>query len=281
MAEGRRNDEMMKQALTEEILAEISALEAALDERDRRGLREQAAAFRPLAEKRLLRKLREANTQNYKRRLFRWARVAAVAVLTLCVGFGGVCLASPEIRENLFRFVEKQWGRYREVKMYYEGGENVQYATAIAADDPRLAYVWNEWPLHYYPLYLPEEYLTGERCFTWQGQPGTKITEEEQAYADALIAADLAAMQLYSTTPDERNYITFAESGQKNFTADFESETNEIIEKTIDGRDVIMVKIAGSYRCYWQQDDHILTLSTTGITQDEVEKIIAGVERIR
>lgn len=279
MADEHRNDEMMKQALTEEILEEINALEAGLDERDRRQLREQAAALRPIVEKRLMKKLNRM--RNWKHRLIGWARVAAAAVLTLCVGFGGVCLASPEIRENLFRFVEKQWGRYREVKMYYEGGDKVQYAPTIAADDPRLEYVWAEWPLHYYPVYLPEGYLTGQRCFTWQGQPGAEMTEEEQAYADALIAADLAAIQLYSTDPDVRNYITFAESGQKNYAVDFESETNEIIEKTIDGCDVIMVKIAGSYRCYWQQDDHILSLSTAGIAQDEVEKIIAGVERIR
>ena len=147
-------------------------------------------------------------------------------------------------------------------------------------------HVWAAWPLHYYPLYLPEDYLAGEKLYTFQYAPSPvttpgELTEEEQQYLEQLIEADLLSMDFYSSDPQQRNAITFAESGRKNFRYDFESETNEVFEKVIGSRTVQIVKAGSSYRCFWQQDDHILLLSTTGIPLDEVEKIIANVERIR
>ena len=269
-----REEEMLRRALADMAQEEICAAtqDEALDAEYERTL--------PGVQAHIARR-----TESAPRRVRRSLRAVALIAAVL-VTFSGVCLASEDVREGLFRFAEKQWGRYREVKMYYEGMPDAEYAAAVSPDDPRLEYVWADWPLHYYPLYLPEDYLFGEKLYTFQYAPSPvttpgELTEEEQQYLEQLIEADLLSMDFYSSDPQQRNAITFAESGRKNFRYDFESETNEVFEKVIGSRTVQIVKAGSSYRCFWQQDDHILLLSTTGIPLDEVEKIIANVERIR
>ena len=269
-----REEQLMRQALAQLAEEEIRAAkdDASLDE----GAEAVAAAVQrhiARAEKPVRRSVRRS------------LRVAAVLAAVL-VTFSGVCLASPEIRNGLFRFAEKQWGRYREVRMYYEGAEDAEFAVAVLKDDPRLEYVWEGWPLHYYPLYLPENYRDGMKLYTFQYAPTFKtetdtLTAEEQQYLAQLVESDYLAMEFYSTDPQQRNTITFAENGRKNAIIDFESVTNEISRMQIAGRDVQIVRAGSSYRCFWQQDDHILMLNATGLPWDEVEKIIGSVERIR
>lgn len=269
-----REEQMIRQALAQLAEEEIRAAQ------DDASLDEGAEAIAAAVQRHI------ARTEKPVRKSLRRSLRAVAVIAAVLVTFSGVCLATPEIRNGLFRFTEKQWGRYREVRMHYEGTEDAELAVTVLTDDQRLEYVWEGWPLHYYPLYLPEDYRNGEKLYTFQYATTSKtdaaeLTAEEQQYLAELVETDYLAMEFYSTDPQKRNAITFAENGQNDAIIDFESVTNEVSRMEIDGRDVQVVKAGSSYRCFWQQDDHILILNANGLPWNEVEEIIANVERIR
>lgn len=176
-------------------------------------------------------------------------------------------------------------GRVEAQDMKYVGAGESEYLPTVAADDPRLADVWEDWALHYYPLYLPGGYQNGSRmqhvpeaAIKANGGSSTNLNDEAKAI---LLAEDTCALFIYSTDENERSQIVFSEGGRQDVRFTYENKTNDVIQKNIGGCDVTIVHAGSSYRCYWNQDDHVFALTTTGLPLDEVEKIVENVERIR
>ena len=284
MADTHVQDGVLRQAVTDELMAEINVLEAQMDTD---ALRRQAAQLRLPMQRRMAAEKKRIKTAQAWYSLARFAQTAAVVVLVLGVGFGGICLASPELREQLFALVEQHWGNHSVLKLTYTGTENdgqPEYTPTVAADDPRLENVWDKWCLHYYPLYLPGGYADGEKQMTMPEEVGELNNWNEDYINDAararMLEIDEAAITFTSTAPSQRNAIRFIEIARIGARATYESEINEVSRVEIDGREVTVVQAGSSTRCYWQQDDHMLMLSCT-LDMAEIEKIIANVERIR
>ena len=265
-----REDRLLRQALTDLAQQEIRA--AAQDET----LDAEYLRTLPAVRRHIVRRAAPAPRLRMK------ALAIAAAVLVV---FYGACLASEEVRTQLFRFVEQQWGRYHELDMRYVGDDATEYKPTVAADDPRLDYVWQDWALHYYPLYLPGGYQTGERmqhvpdeAIAANGGSSMNLNDEAKAI---LLAEDTCALFLYSEDENERSQIVFSECGRQDVRFTYENQTNEVVQKNIGGWDVTIVHAGSSYRCYWNQDDHVFALTTTGLPLEEVEKIVENVERIR
>lgn len=211
-------------------------------------------------------------------RLRRGLRTALVAAAVLVVAFGGACLASPAIREQLFAH---NWGTFTEVHVD-RSAEEAQSAMTVSPDDPRLRYVDPDWCLHYYPLELPRAYhgFTSYSVGVMQSEDSERFWYLTDEYREQWLKADYQQM-VFRDADMTGQMLIFEEDGRPAAKTLFDTKYNEVKRESIGGKDVIVSDQGSSIVFVWMEGDHLLKLSGSGMSRRDMEAIFCSVERIR
>jgi len=278
-----REEEMLRRALADMAQEEIraAAQDNALDAEYERTL--------PGVQAHIARR-----TESAPRRMRRSLRAVALIVAVL-VTFSGVCLASPEIRENLFTLVENTVGGYTQLRVESTGTpEAADSPVTVDADDPRLAYVHPDWCLHYYPLEIPRYYSSVETSYV-ESPTDTLMTRVDEAGNEWVepsgfyyLTDDFREMWLERDrqmitfrTVDGDGYYEFIEDGAANSRYDVDTKLDEMNIEIIDGKEVYVIERSGGDTTFvWQEGDHMLTLTSNDFRY-QMEYVFSTIERIR
>lgn len=274
-------DELIERALQLRIEEEIMADEAALDDETRAQLQREIQEMRPQIDRRIDQLLRRRKVDWAWQRIRGGLRAASVAAAVLAVAFSGVCLASPAIREQLVSLIETGWRNQMTVSVNPTASEAADLPT-VPADDPRLAYVFADWCLHYYPLEIPREYAYASTIYMESDINGDEfgfwyLTAEGR---EAWLERDYQVVTFRDPNDMTGDFITFEEDGRPGASYTYNTKYNGVAHRTIAGRDVIVVETGSTTKYIWQQDDHLLRINTS-LSEAEIAPVIASVERIR
>lgn len=219
---------------------------------------------------------------------------AALLIAAVLVAFSGVCLASPEIRENLFVLVESTVGGRTQLHVQSAGDpEPSDSLITVDPDDPRLRYVHPDWCLHYYPLEVPSSLndvnVQGVNAnwsqtmweVRYEGEDELRKVESGFYYLDdeareAILAYDYQEI-VFENPDNDEVFIRFTEDGREMNCVTYDKEA---VWEKIDGRDVAVIEENDMTTYVWQEDDHLLTLSSS-VGRWEMDAIFASIERIR
>lgn len=219
-------------------------------------------------------------------------RIAAVLAAALVV-FSGACLASEEVRDNVLALVETAFGRNIQVRAVNTNEADKEPVT-VEPDDVRLRYVYPDWCLHYYPLEIPSHFTKVDVAY---GQPrtATMITHvtdggNVQSWESGFyflsddarakwLAEDYQEITFTSAEMGGRFYH-FIEDGRVDNEARLDSISQNITHESIDGKEVLVVEDNGLISFIWQEDGHLLTL-TSNDERIQMEYVFSTVERIR
>lgn len=221
---------------------------------------------------------------------------AALLIAAVLVAFSGVCLASPEIRENLFAMVQNTYGGYTRLHVQHSGEKLEDSADLITVDpdDPRLAYVHPDWCLHYYPLEMPRYYSSVETSYI-ESPRNTLMRRVDEAGNEWIetsgfyyLTDEFRAMWLkrdrqmitFRGVGGDR-YYEFIEDGTGNSRYDVDTELDEMKIEIIDGKEVYVIERSGGDTTFvWQEGDHMLTLTSNDFRY-RMEYVFSTIERIR
>lgn len=278
---GKWEDLLIEQALSDQILAEMDALQAAHSQPEWERIGQKLQRMRPEADGRVEKMLRRYDKHMLlRRRAMNLLRTAAVAAVTVCVGFSGICLASPNLREQLITLVESTWGTYTSlhVDQALFGRDGLPL---VERDHPLLQYVHPDWCLHYYPLEVPRYFnnvqTSGIANASYNGDEALPYMTEEQR--SLTLEYDFQSITFLVPNAPSRYYV-FTEDGRPNNSMSYDTRYQDVCKETIDGTDVTVIAHGGLTTFVWQEDDHLLKLISTE-SMDDMIAVFKSVERIR
>lgn len=280
-----REDDWMRDALNDALLAEIDAMEAGLDETARKRYEKEAADLKKNMEKRL------DGRQSVRRGMSHVLRMAAVAALVLCIGFGGMCAASAEFRESVAGLVQSSFGR--SIAIILQPGDEEATVT-VQADDPRLRYVHPDWCLHYYPLEMRSYFdkvsvtysvpQTPTMLTLTRGDGSTETMESGFYYLTDEARArimELGEQEVYFVSSDDSaHYYASGEDGSADAQYRLDAVSQDMVKEVINGKEVYVITDDGLTTFVWYEGGCLLTLASTE-PRYELEYVFSTVERIR
>lgn len=286
-------DALLKAVLLDEIEAEIAEDQRQLSDDERAAIEQQGRRMAPAMERWIEGKVKRMN-RSWNNTLRNALKTTVAAALTLCLGVGGVCVASPEIRENLFVLVESAIGGRTQLYVNHTGTtQDSADLITVEPDDPRLRYVHPDWCLHYYPLEIPSAYndvtVQGMNANwsqvmwkvqdEWEDEP--RLVESMFYYLDdeareKILEYDYQEI-IFENPDNDEMVIRFTEDGRWMNHVNYDKKA---VWKQVDGKDVAVIEENGMTTYVWREDDHLLTLASS-VGGWYMDAIFSSVERIR